>query len=53
MKKRRRKRKNFIEKIALPVNDDAKQLKKNMRNKKKTNRKRYMQRKKEMKNQNY
>lgn len=28
MKKRRRKRKNFIEKIALPVNDDAKQPKK-------------------------
>lgn len=28
MKKRRRKRINFIEKIALPVNDDAKQLKK-------------------------
>lgn len=28
MRKRRRKRKNFIEKIALPVNDDAKQLKK-------------------------
>ena len=28
MKKRRRKRKNFIEKIALPVNDYAKQPKK-------------------------
>lgn len=35
MKKRRRKRKNFNEKKSLPVNDDAKQLRKTWETKRK------------------